>query len=45
MGPTNDSDDAQEFRDHVTRVKNTLWEMYLAPIGEALVRRPTDYGR
>jgi len=45
IGPTDDSGDAQEFRDHVTRVKNTLWEMYLAPIGEALVRRqPSTLG-
>jgi len=27
------------FREHVKTLRDTLWETYLAPIGEALARR------
>ncbi|MGB3894828.1 MAG: hypothetical protein WA942_11350 [Mycolicibacter sinensis] len=39
IGPTDDSDEACMFRTHVKALRDTLWETYLAPIGEALARR------
>lgn len=45
IGPTDDSALAEEFKEHVKALRDTLWRMYLAPIGEALVRRqPTSAG-
>lgn len=39
IGPADDSDEACMFREHVKSLRDTLWETYLAPIGEALARR------
>jgi hypothetical protein len=39
IGPLDDSALAEEFRQHVKALRDNLWRMYLAPIGEALVRR------
>ena len=38
-GPQDDSPEAVQFREHVTRLRDTLWVEYLAPIGETIVRR------
>jgi hypothetical protein len=39
IGPADNSTLAEEFRQHVKALRDTLWQRYLAPIGEALVRR------
>lgn len=39
IGPADDSNEARMFREHVKVLRDTLWENYLAPIGEALARR------
>jgi hypothetical protein len=39
VGPADDSVEARMFREHVKALRDTLWETYLAPIGEALARR------
>jgi hypothetical protein len=39
IGPTDDSGLAEEFRNHVKTLLAHPLQMYLAPIGEALVRR------
>lgn len=41
-GPADDSPFVVEFREHVTALRDTLWERYLAPIGELIAKqRPT----
>jgi hypothetical protein len=39
IGPSDDSALAEEFREHVKALRDSLWQIYLAPIGEALVWR------
>ncbi|WP_205843400.1 hypothetical protein [Mycolicibacter virginiensis] len=36
LGPDDDSLLVEEFREHVKQLRDTLWEKYLAPIGEHL---------
>jgi hypothetical protein len=38
-GPKDNSALVVEFREHVKRLRDTLWAEYLAPIGEAIARR------
>lgn len=38
VGPADDSELAQEFREHVKALRDTLWEQYMAPIGERLAQ-------
>jgi hypothetical protein len=39
IGPQDNAVEAAQFREHVNRLRDTLWETYLAPIGEAIARR------
>jgi hypothetical protein len=39
VGPKDDALEATHFREHVTRLRDTLWEKYLAPIGQAIADR------
>lgn len=41
LGPLIDSELAKEFSDHVEALRVTLWEQYLAPIGEVLAKQTT----
>lgn len=38
-GPADDSPFVVEFREHVTALRDTLWERYLAPIGELIAKQ------
>jgi hypothetical protein len=38
-GPPDNSPFAVEFREHVTALRDVLWERYLAPIGEVIARQ------
>ncbi|WP_199179665.1 hypothetical protein [Mycolicibacterium goodii] len=38
LGPPADSELATEFREHVKALRDTLWDQYLAPIGEQLAK-------
>jgi hypothetical protein len=39
FGPADDSEFVREFREHVKALRDTLWEQYLAPIGEHLAKQ------
>lgn len=39
VGPADDSEQVWEFREHIKALRDTLWEQYLAPIGESLAKR------
>jgi alkanesulfonate monooxygenase SsuD/methylene tetrahydromethanopterin reductase-like flavin-dependent oxidoreductase (luciferase family) len=39
VGPADDSEQVREFREHIKDLRDTLWERYLAPIGESLAKQ------